>query len=70
MTLGNRIQKLRTERKLSQELMAEQLGVSRQAVSKWENDLSCPDTKKLVKLAELFDVSVEYLTTGQDRKRG
>lgn len=64
MTLGNRIRKLRTQRKLSQEYLAEQLEVSRQAVSKWENDVSCPDTQKLIRLAELFRVSVEYLATG------
>ena len=66
MTLGNRIRRLRTERKMSQELLAEHLEVSRQAVSKWETDTGCPDTQKLIKLAELFHVSVEYLATGKD----
>lgn len=66
MTIGKRIRKLRTERKISQEFMAERLDVSRQAVSKWENDVSCPDTQKLIKLAELFQVSVEYLATGKE----
>ena len=61
MTLGNRISRLRTERKYSQEYLAERMDVSRQAVSKWEKDLSSPDTKNLIRLAELFNVSVEYL---------
>lgn len=66
MTLGNRISRLRTERKYSQEYLAECMEVSRQAVSKWENDLSSPDTKNLIRLAELFNVSVEYLATGKE----
>ena len=65
MTIGNRIHKLRTERKYSQEYLAEHMVVSRQAVSKWEKDLSSPDTKNLIRLAELFEVSVEYLATGK-----
>ena len=66
MTLGKRISRLRTERKYSQEYLAERMDVSRQAVSKWEKDLSSPDTKNLIRLAELFDVSVEYLATGKE----
>ena len=65
MTLGKRIRKLRTERKVSQELLAEHMDVSRQAVSKWENGTSSPDTNNLIRLAEFFDVSVEYLATGK-----
>lgn len=64
MTLGTRISTLRVAKKYSQEYLAEKLGVSRQAVSKWENDINSPDTKNLVLLAELFGVSVEYLVTG------
>lgn len=70
MTLGKRIRRLRTERKMSQELLAEQLEVSRQAVSKWETDTGCPDTQKLIKLAELFHVPVEYLATGKEPSAG
>ena len=44
--------------------LAEQLNVSRQAVSKWEKDLSTPNTKNLIRLAALLGVSVEYLATG------
>ena len=65
MTIGKRISKERREKNLSQEYIAERLGVSRQAVSKWETDQSSPDTNNLIALAELFDVSVEYLATGK-----
>ena len=51
MTLGNRIHALRTARNLSQEYLAEQMGVSRQAVYKWEKDLSRPDTDNLIRLS-------------------
>ena len=65
MTIGNRISKLRKEYSYSQEYIATQLGVSRQAVSKWEQDKTAPDTYNLIALAELFNVSVEYLATGK-----
>lgn len=64
MTLGNRIGLLRKEKKLSQEFVAETLNVSRQAVSKWENDISSPDTENLIALAKLLEVDVEFLATG------
>ena len=66
MTLGERIAKLRNEAGYSQEYIAEQLEVSRQAVSKWENDLSSPDTENLIKLSELLNTSVQFLATGKD----
>ncbi len=65
MTIGSRISELRKKASLSQEYIAEKLGVSRQAVSKWETDASAPDTYNLIALAELFGVSVEYLATGK-----
>ena len=65
MTLGSRISELRKKASLSQEYIAERLGVSRQAVSKWETDASAPDTYNLIALAELFGVSVEFLATGK-----
>lgn len=65
MSLGKRINSLRRDQKLSQEYVAEKLNVSRQAVSKWENDLSSPDTENLIALAELLEVDVEFLATGQ-----
>lgn len=66
MTLGERIANLRNDCGYSQEYIAEQLGVSRQAVSKWEKDLSSPDTENLIKLAEVLNTSVQFLATGKD----
>lgn len=61
MTLAEKLLSLRTERGLSQEDLAEQLGVSRQSVSKWETDQSVPDLDKIIKLADLFGVMVDEL---------
>ena len=70
MTIGNRISELRKKYSYSQEYVASKLGVSRQAVSKWETDQTAPDTYNLIALAELFNVSVEYLAIGKvDEKR-
>ena len=67
MTLGQRICELRKEKGYSQEYVAERLDVTRQAVSKWETDLSAPDTYNLIALAELLGVSVEYIATGKQQ---
>lgn len=67
-TIGQRISELRKSSSFSQEYVAEKLNVSRQAVSKWEQDLSAPDTYNLIALAKLFDVSVEYIATGKSRE--
>ena len=61
MTLCEKLIDLRRKAGLSQEQMAQQLDVSRQAVSKWENDLSCPDITLLPQLARLFDVTTDEL---------
>ena len=68
MTVGERIASLRKERNLSQGELAKLMNVSRQAVSKWENDLSAPDTIKLIQLADALDTDVEYLATGNHSK--
>lgn len=65
MSIGERITALRKEQNISQGQLAEALEVSRQAVSKWENDQSSPDTIKLIQLAEILDTDVEYLATGR-----
>lgn len=59
--LGEKIRKLRKENNLTQDDLAYKLNVTRQAVSKWENDLSYPDTKNIVDLAKIFDCSTDYL---------
>ena len=61
MTLGNTIQTKRIQRGLSQERLAEQVGVSRQAVSKWEVGDAIPDTDKLVPLARALGITVDEL---------
>ena len=65
MSIGGRITELRNEKNLSQGQLAELLGISRQAVSKWENDKTSPDTLNLIKLADVLDTEIEYLATGR-----
>ena len=65
MSIGERIATLRIQRKVSQTQLAEAMEVSRQAVSKWENDLSTPDPAKMIRLADVLDTDLEYLTTGR-----
>ena len=62
-TLGKRIVSNRKRLGITQDRMAEQLGVTAQAVSKWENDQSCPDIAMLPKLADIFGISVDALLT-------
>ena len=64
MNIGERIMALRKEKSISQTELAKRLNVSRQAVSKWEQGLSSPDTNKLIQLARILDTEVEYLATG------
>lgn len=64
MSIGERIIELRKEKNLSQQQLAQALDVSRQAVSKWENDLASPDTLKLIHLADILETEVEFLATG------
>ena len=59
--LGENITRFRKEKGLSQEKVAEYMIVSRQAVTKWENNISKPSSDKLIKLAEIFDVKVDVL---------
>lgn len=61
MTIGKKIMSLRKEAGLTQEQLAEKLGISPQAVSKWENGISCPDISMLPTLASLFHVTVDDL---------
>lgn len=65
MSLGENINRLRTERNMSQGDLAEALDVSRQSISKWETDASTPELDKLVRLSELFGVSLDELVTGR-----
>lgn len=66
MTLGENINRFRTAKNMSQGDLAERLEVSRQSISKWETDASVPELDKLVKLAELFEVTLDELVTGRE----
>lgn len=61
MNIGNNISALRKEKGITQEELANEIGVSAQAVSKWENDSSCPDVSLLTKIADFFGVTVDEL---------
>ena len=63
-TIGNRISKYRKEKGMTQEELAGKLGVSSQAVSKWENDASCPDISLLPELCRILGISTDELLTG------
>ena len=65
MSIGERITELRREAGLSQGQLASALEVSRQAVSKWENDQTAPDSLRMIRLAEVLDTDIEYLSTGR-----
>lgn len=64
-SIGNRIQKFRKEKGLTQEELAEKLGVSSQAVSKWENDASCPDIGLLPQLCRVLGITADELLNGK-----
>ncbi len=66
MNLGQRIAKNRKEKGFTQEYIAQELSVSRQAVGKWERNLSAPDTSNLIALAKLLGCTVEALTIGEN----
>ena len=68
MTLGERIKNQRTRSGLSQERVAELVGVSRQSVTKWESGQSAPSTEKLFRLAEIFGTTVDMLLDIPDEK--
>ena len=65
MSIGERILELRKQQNISQGQIASALNITRQAVSKWENDLAVPDALNLIRLAELLDTDIEYLSTGR-----
>lgn len=67
MNLGERIYQLRTKKNLSQGDLAEMLEVSRQSVSKWENNNAVPELEKIIKLSEIFEVSLDVLIKGEDK---
>ena len=69
MNLGERIYIFRTERKMSQDELARRIKVSRQSISKWENNLAVPDLNKIVKLSEELQVTLDELVKGEESKK-
>ena len=68
MSIGERLLKMRKERGLTQEDIADALGVTPQAVSKWENDVSCPDITLLPKLARLLGTTTDAILSDEEPK--
>lgn len=64
-TIGSRIAKSRKQKGMTQEDLAQQMGVSAQAVSKWENDISCPDIAALPKLCTILGITADELLSGK-----
>ena len=64
MNIADRIQYLRKQKGLSQEELADKMGVSRQAVSKWESEQSMPDLDKIIVMSDLFEVTTDYILKG------
>lgn len=64
-TIGSRICKYRKEKGMTQEELANHLGVSSQAVSKWENDISCPDISLLPQLAQVLGITTDTILSGK-----
>ena len=69
MILNEQISRLRKEKKLTQEELAEKCNVSRQAVAKWEGNESVPDLSNIICLADIFNVSLDYLIKGESEKK-
>ena len=63
--IGSKIKAARLEKKLTQEQVAELLGVSRQTISNWENEKSYPDIISVIKMSDCYEVSLDYLLKGE-----
>ena len=70
MALGDKLSKLRKENNFTQEQLASVLGVSRQAISKWESNMTFPETDKLIRMSELFQCSLDYLLKDTEETGG
>ena len=69
MNIAERIQSLRKAKGISQEELADRVGVSRQAVSKWESGQSTPDIEKIILLSDYYEVTTDYLLKGIEREK-
>ena len=68
MNIADRIQSLRKNKGISQEELADKVGVSRQAVSKWESEQSVPDLDRVIIMSEYFGVTTDYILKGLNLK--
>lgn len=68
MTLGERLLEYRTNLKMSQDTLAEKVGVTRQTVSKWETDQSAPEFNKIIPLCEIFGITADELIKGEKQE--
>ena len=66
MNIADRIQYLRKQKGLSQEELADMVGVSRQSVSKWESEQSIPDLEKIIIMSDIFEVTTDYILKGAE----
>lgn len=64
MNIADRIKYLRKQKGYSQEELADKVGVSRQAVSKWESEQSTPDLEKIIAMSDIFEVTTDYILKG------
>ncbi len=69
MNIADRIQNLRKSKGISQEELADKMGVSRQAVSKWESEQSMPDLDKVIIMSDYFEVTTDYLLKGIENEK-
>lgn len=69
LDIGSKIKATRLEKKLTQEQVAELLGVSRQTISNWENEKSYPDIISVIKMSEYYEVSLDYLLKGEQKMK-
>ena len=67
MDMNERIRKIRMDNGLSQDQFADKLGVSRQAVSKWENGQTAPDLDNIIAMSNLYEVTTDYILIGRER---
>jgi len=68
MNLSERIQTLRKSKGMSQEQLADKIGVSRQAISKWESGQIAPEIDKVILMSDIFQVTTDYLLKGEENK--
>ena len=68
MDVGSKIKQARLDAKLTQEFAAQELGVSRQTISNWENGKTYPDIVSVIRMSELYRVSLDHLLKGKEEK--